>query len=124
MPKRIEPVDLLVGQRVRAYRLARHMSQATLAKKVGVTFQQIQKYESGTNRIASSRLKEMSGVLGVGIAALFGEEEGKNSARHPMAKMLSQPYAARLLKAFGAIPEAKSRLALVKFAERLRQSSD
>ncbi len=119
MPKRIEPVDVLVGQRVRAYRLARRMSQSALAEEVGVTFQQIQKYEKGTNRIGSGRLKNVATVLGVGIGALFAEGESDQSGHDPFTDILSQPYAARLLKAFGAINEGKLRLALVKLAEGL-----
>lgn len=124
MRKRVEPVDVLVGQHVRAYRLARCMSQSALAEKVGVTFQQIQKYEKGTNRIGSSRLKKLSTVLGVGIAALFGEGESDQAVDNSLTGILSQPYAARLLKAFGAITEVKLRGALVRLAERLGEGTE
>jgi len=123
MAKRIEPVDLLVGQRVRAYRLARRMSQSALGEKVGVTFQQIQKYERGTNRIGSSRLKRVATVLGVEIGALFAERESDQSGHDPFTEVLSQPYAARLLAAFGAITESKLRVALVRLAEGLEEST-
>jgi len=119
MPKRIERVDVLVGQRVRAYRLARRMSQSTLAEKVGVTFQQIQKYEKGINRIGSSRLDRIAAVLGVSITALFAQRDSAQSGYDPLGQMLSQPYAARLLKAFCSISEAKLRVALAKLAESL-----
>lgn len=121
MPKRIEAVDVQVGQRVRAYRLARGMSQTALAEKVGVTFQQIQKYEKGINRIGSSRLKRVANVLGVGIASLFAEEgsASEHTGRDPLTEMLSQPNAARLLQAFGGINKSKLRLALVNLAESL-----
>jgi len=119
MPKRIEPVDVLVGQRVRAYRLARQMSQSALADKVGVTFQQIQKYEKGTNRIGSSRLDRIATVLGVGITALFAERDGDRSGYDPLDGLLAQPHSARLLKAFGDITGARLRVALVKLAESL-----
>ena len=119
MAKRIEPVDRQVGQRVRAYRLAQAMSQTTLGQKVGVTFQQIQKYEMGTNRIGSSRLKRVATVLGVSIGALFGDGEDNQPRHDPLTSMLSQPHAARLLKAFGEIPDDKLRLALVHLAEGL-----
>jgi transcriptional regulator with XRE-family HTH domain len=119
MAKRIEPVDRQVGQRVRAYRLAQGMSQTTLGQKVGVTFQQIQKYEMGTNRIGSSRLKRVATVLGVSIGALFGDGEDNQPRHDPLTGMLSQPHAARLLKAFGEIPDDKLRLALVHLAEGL-----
>lgn len=123
MPKRIERVDVLVGQRVRAYRLARGMSQTALAEKVGVTFQQIQKYEKGVNRIGSGRLKRVSTVLGVGIAALFGDEESERPAQDPLTEILAQPLAARLLQAFAGIGDVKLRLGLLKLAEGLAERS-
>jgi len=119
MPKRIERVDILVGQRVRAYRLARQMSQSALAEKVGVSFQQIQKYEKGTNRMGSGRLDRIATVLGVGITALFAERDGARSGADPVDGLLAQPHAARLLKAFCDITEAELRVALVKLAESL-----
>jgi transcriptional regulator with XRE-family HTH domain len=124
MPKRIEPADVLVGQRVRAYRLARRMSQSALAEEVGVTFQQIQKYEKGTNRIGSGRLQNVAAVLGVGIGAFFAEGKSDQSGHDPLTEILSQPYAARLLTAFGAIDEVKLRLALVKLAEGLGERTE
>lgn len=121
MAKRIEPVDVLVGRRVRAYRLSLGMSQTTLGEKVGVTFQQIQKYERGTNRIGSSRLKKVSTVLGVGVGALFAEPESDQAGQDPLTEITSQPHAARLLKAFAAITDDKLRLALVKLTEGLQE---
>ena len=122
MAKRIEPVDALVGRRVRAYRLSLGMSQTTLGEKVGVTFQQIQKYERGTNRIGSSRLKKVATVLGVGVGALFAERTATIKRAHdPLTEITSQPHAARLLKAFAGITDEKLRLALVKLAEGLQE---
>lgn len=59
------PVDLVVGTRVRRARLARGMSQGTLAENIGFTFQQVQKYENGSNRISASKLVEIADNLGV-----------------------------------------------------------
>jgi transcriptional regulator with XRE-family HTH domain len=125
MARRIEPVDAAVGGRVRAYRLSQRMSQAELGRKVGVTFQQIQKYETGANRIGSSRLAKFANALGVQISALFGDEESgraTHSGFDPFVEVLAQPYAARLLKAFGAIRESKLRLSLVQLAETLGEA--
>jgi len=122
MASRVEPVDAAVGGRIRAYRLAQGMSQAELGREVGVTFQQIQKYEKGVNRVGSSWLKQFATIFEVEIGALFGEERssGKShSGYDPFADVLAQPYAARLLKAFGAIPESALRLSLVKLAESM-----
>lgn len=123
MPKRVEPVDVLVGQRVRAYRLSLGMSQSTLGEKVGVTFQQIQKYELGRNRIGSSRLKMIATVLGVGIGALFAEPESDQLQPNALIEIASMPHAARLLKAFAGVTDKNVRLALVRLAEDLRNQA-
>jgi transcriptional regulator with XRE-family HTH domain len=65
------PVDLYVGRRLRSFRLAAGMGQADLAAVVGVTFQQIQKYETGGNRISASKLYEIANALGTDIGAFF-----------------------------------------------------
>ena len=67
----VHPVDEFVGMRLRWLRLRNKISQASLGKQLGVTFQQIQKYEKGTNRISSSRLWQMSDVLRVPISYFF-----------------------------------------------------
>jgi transcriptional regulator with XRE-family HTH domain len=125
MASRVEPVDAAVGGRIRAYRLAQGMSQGELGRKVGVTFQQIQKYEKGINRIGSSRLKKFANIFGVEIGALFGEEatgSRSHSGYDPFVEVLAQPYAGRLLKAFGAIPETALRLSLVRLAESMGEA--
>lgn len=121
MAKRIDPIDVLVGQRVRAYRLSRRMSQSALGEKVGVTFQQIQKYERGANRIGGSRLKKIATILGVNVAAFFGEDgtDCHQTADDLLTNVLSHRYATRLLRAFGAIEDEKQRLALVQLAESM-----
>jgi transcriptional regulator with XRE-family HTH domain len=125
MPKRIDAVDIRLGKRIRVYRISLGISQSALAEKVGVTFQQIQKYERGANRIAGGRLKKVAAVLSVPIAALFGDDEsgGKANTNDLLMEILSQPYAARLLRAFHAIKHAKKRLALVKLAERMGKNT-
>ena len=118
--RRNDPIDVHVGQRIRAYRISQRMSQGALGKKVGVTFQQIQKYERGANRVGSSRLKKIAIALDVSVSALFGE--GPSAANDKMidsllTEVLSQPYAARLLRAFNAITDVKQRLSLLRLAE-------
>jgi transcriptional regulator with XRE-family HTH domain len=68
-----EPVDVHVGSRVRFRRKLLGMSQSKLGEALGLTFQQIQKYESGANRIGSSRLYQLSQILGTSIAYFFDE---------------------------------------------------
>ena len=63
--------DVHIGRRLREARLARGLSQGALGKKLGVTFQQVQKYESGANRIGGSRLWDISGILDVPVGYFF-----------------------------------------------------
>ena len=69
-----DPVDIHVGSRLRIRRLMLKMSQTDLAKTAGITFQQVQKYEKGTNRISSSRLQQFANVLDVQITYFFEQQ--------------------------------------------------
>ena len=72
MPKNgIHPTDKHVGQRVRMRRLMLDMSQTNVADTLGLTFQQLQKYEKGTNRISASRLQRISAILQVPVTFFF-----------------------------------------------------
>ena len=73
------PIDLLVGSRIRKFRKGRGMSQAQLGEKLGVTFQQVQKYENGKNRVGASRLQMISTALGVPVGQLFTDDAGTSS---------------------------------------------
>jgi transcriptional regulator with XRE-family HTH domain len=125
MPKGIDAADRHVGQRVRAYRLSRGMSQSALGEKIGVTFQQIQKYENGVNRIGSGRLQKIAAILGVPIAALFNEDAKASAAGadRVLTEILSKPDAMRLLWAFAAIKDSKQRLALVNLVEYMGRAA-
>ena len=68
--------DAAIGARIRTYRLQRGMSQSALAEKLGLTFQQVQKYEKGANRVAGSRLVEVCNILQVRPEELLGNGDG------------------------------------------------
>lgn len=70
--KRTGALDEEIGERIRSLRLRRGLSQSELGARLGVSFQQIQKYEAGTNRISASRLLDIAMALAVPIADLFG----------------------------------------------------
>ena len=92
------PVDLYVGSRVRLRRTLKGMSQQRLAEALGLTFQQIQKYERGVNRIGSSRLFELSEVLDVPPSFFFdgAPSQTESAAAVPgMAESQPEPYEAR-----------------------------
>lgn len=72
----VDPVDRYVGARIRAERTQVGLTQSQLGAAVGVTFQQIQKYERGTNRVSASMLVRAAKALGVSVSCLFPEPEG------------------------------------------------
>jgi len=115
-PRRPDNIDVEVGRLVRVQRIARGLSQTELGNQIGVTFQQVQKYESGANRISMGRLTRISRVLGVEITYLLGASRRaapataainpKDQAKFSEAVgMLGKIGALRLLKAFNAIPK-------------------
>jgi transcriptional regulator with XRE-family HTH domain len=125
MPRDIDPVDIRVGQRIRAYRLDRRMSQSALGNKIGVSFQQIQKYERGLNRVGIARLKKIAAVFDAALNAFLGDDEkvGDTAIDGLVAEALSRPYAMRMVWAFDAIDDANKRHALVHFVESMGRGS-
>ena len=108
------PVDVHVGKRVRHRRWMVGMTQQQLAGKVGIKFQQIQKYETGMNRISASRLWDIAEALGVSISFFFeGLEE--DVAKAEMEKqgvpgdILADKEALELVRSYYQIPEAQRR---------------
>src|SRR5215510_5624067 len=79
--KKPKPTDVLVGQRVRMARLMANMSQTELGEHIGITFQQVQKYEKRGNRNSWSRLTQISEVLGKPVSGFFNEGRGKAAAK-------------------------------------------
>lgn len=77
------PIDAFVGSRVRMRRLMIGLSQEKLADGLGITFQQVQKYEKGTNRIGASRLQAIADILGVHPSFFFQQEEGSTQSGRP-----------------------------------------
>jgi len=119
--KRPDGVDKIVGRNIRLYRLAKGLSQTDLGNKVGITFQQIQKYEKGVNRVGSGRLFEISRVLGVSVLLLFEGTEitsAKKAESSPLS-LLADPLSRRLVQAFSDISESQTRHSLVVLVESM-----
>ena len=103
------PVDAHVGKRIRHRRWMAAMTQQQLADKVGIKFQQIQKYETGMNRVSASRLWDIADALGVTIAFFFeGLTEGEQ-VLHSGGDILADKEALELVRSYYAIPEAQRR---------------
>ena len=88
------PVDVHVGQRLRLKRSLLGFSQETLGDRIGLTFQQVQKYESGMNRVSASRLYDLSEVLDVPIAYFFEDMSSSTKAQSPSKLMGLDPQSA------------------------------
>lgn len=127
-PKKPNPVDVEVGRRIRLQRKLKEMSQSALADELGITFQQVQKYEKGSNRVGASRMAEIARVLDVPVSHFF-EGQGTqpiNSADEggygtsELAEFLASAEGVSLNRAFSSIasPTVRKRIiGLVKALE-------
>ena len=108
------PVDVHVGKRIRHRRWMNGTTQQQLAEQVGIKFQQIQKYETGMNRVSASRLWDIANVLGVPVSFFFEGMESENVASDNGAAdmpsdILTDKEALELLRSYYAIPENQRR---------------
>ena len=124
------PIDKHVGSRVRMRRMMLGMSQEKLGDALGLTFQQVQKYEKGTNRIGASRLQQISQILQVPVAFFFEGAphlaggpvpEGIEHAPSPayVSDFLATSDGLSLTKAFMRIPDAKLRRRIVDLVQQI-----
>ena len=117
-----DPIDVEVGRRIRIQRTVRGISQSTLGRALGITFQQVQKYEKGTNRVGAGRLTRIAKELDVPVGALLGADgegpkqlsDGSNTLQY-----LAMPGAIRLLAAYAQIADKGTKTALIDLAERI-----
>jgi transcriptional regulator with XRE-family HTH domain len=107
------PIDVHVGKRIRMRRLFLGMNQETLANALGLTFQQVQKYEGGANRVSASRLSAMSDILGVPISFFFGDLQLDDTSATPEERAsrerMERPETIELIRLYYAIPDQRVR---------------
>ncbi|MDV2986985.1 UNVERIFIED_CONTAM: helix-turn-helix transcriptional regulator [Methylobacteriaceae bacterium AG10] len=124
-PKRATKQDRIVGERVQKLRRAKGLSMVALGQAVGVTFQQIQKYENGVNRIGASRLSDIARILEVPVSTLIDDDDGDVvDERVEAFGFLHGHGAVDLLRAFNAIDDDLKRrevLAIVRSVVRIQQ---
>jgi transcriptional regulator with XRE-family HTH domain len=112
------PTDVVVGRNIRLRRLEKRLSQTDLGHRLGVTFQQIQKYENGTNRVGAGRLLQIAEVLDVPVQSFFeGARPGDIPETGSPSKLISGPQALRLARAFARIEDSTVRRAVVGLVE-------
>lgn len=122
-----EAMDIAIGSRIRLRRKELVISQAVLAERVGITFQQIQKYEHGANRVSFSRLVEIAHAMQCTSHDLIGDLDGshKPSAENAIfgdcTALLNVPGAVDLLRAFSRITNGKQRRAVANLAHQLSE---
>ena len=125
-------IDRHVGSRIRMHRMLAGISQERLGESLGVTFQQVQKYEKGSNRVSASRLQHIATMLGVPVSFFF---DGAPSSEQALAGVndraseyvsdfLLTSEGVQLLKAFSQIKNNRARRRIIDLVEALAESDD
>jgi transcriptional regulator with XRE-family HTH domain len=123
-----DPIDKYVGSRIRMRRIMLGMSQEKLGDALGLTFQQIQKYEKGTNRVGASRLQQIADVLQVHVSFMFEGAPSGAAGGGGMSEAASPAYVSDFLatsdglaltRAFTKLKDAKLRRSIVDLVEQI-----
>ena len=124
--RRPNSADIQIGESIRAHRLIIGMSQSDLASRLGVSFQQIQKYEKGMNRVGAGRLPQIARIFDIPISALFeanaDTSPGKSAGAAP-AKLIPDRNTLKLLTSFGGIAHRRVRHSLVDLIDAIAKSA-
>jgi transcriptional regulator with XRE-family HTH domain len=118
-----DPIDIQVGIRIRIRRKQLNLSQSTLADHLGISFQQVQKYERGANRVSASMLVRAAEKLDMSVAELVGEAQGA-VADGEILGMLADPRALDLLRAFSSVDNPKLRAAILDLVRATAEEQD
>lgn len=132
----LNPIDAYVGQRIKERRALVGVSQTGLADNLGITFQQVQKYEKGSNRVSSSRLYEIAQILDCDLKSFFdgvedvipkkGAKKADEKAQDPSVKRAEEfaatPTGADVMKALASIEDAKVKKNLVALVKAVAES--
>ena len=123
MNRKTGAYDIEIGRRIRAQRLSRSMSQEDLADRLGVAFQQLQKYERGENRVSASRLREIALALKLPISSFYGDDRyakpGARAGDIGVQEFITSTRAISLLKNFARIKDASVQNLVVDLCEKL-----
>jgi transcriptional regulator with XRE-family HTH domain len=126
--RRPNSTDVQVGESIRAHRLIAGMSQSDLAKRLGVSFQQVQKYEKGANRIGAGRLPQIASIFNIPIGALFeanaDASPGKGTKRNiAPVNLISDKSALRLLGSYSEIANPPIRRRLIQLVDEIAKAT-
>jgi transcriptional regulator with XRE-family HTH domain len=122
--RRPNSTDIELGESIRARRLIAGMSQGDLAGRLGVSFQQVQKYENGTNRVGAGRLPQIAEIFDVPIGALFDANAVTSRGESPApVKLLPDRSTLKLLTAFDGIAHRKIRHSLIDLVDTIAKAT-
>jgi transcriptional regulator with XRE-family HTH domain len=120
------PIDVQVGSRVRLRRNMLGLSQEKLGESIGLTFQQVQKYEGGANRVSASRLSQIADVLGVPISYFFSDIDlaggDPNGSELEARERMQRPDVIDLIRSYYAIGDARIRHQFLDMVKAVAQS--
>jgi transcriptional regulator with XRE-family HTH domain len=122
MSKKPDPYDIDVGRRIRARRMFRAMSQTQLGEKLGITFQQVQKYEKGTNRVSAGRLKRIAEILDVSVSYFFSLPNTTAPDTADVLGFVNNARALRLMRAYSRIQNSHVQRVLLDLTEEFALS--
>lgn len=118
--------DIQVGESIRAHRVIAGMSQSELAARLGVSFQQIQKYEKGTNRVGAGRLPQIAAIFNIPISALFDANAdaspGASTAGAVPVRLIPDKSALRLLTSFAGVADRAVRHCLIELVDSIAKA--
>jgi len=122
-PRSAGNVDIEMGRRIRLRRVEIGLSQSKLGEKLGVSFQQVQKYEKGVNRVGASRLQQIAEALGVDLTFFY---EGNSKAEREVDSLLflDSSFSLRLLRAYTAVENQAVQRQFVSLVESIVASQD
>jgi transcriptional regulator with XRE-family HTH domain len=115
-----DPIDVYVGTQIRTRRLLLGMNQEELAQRLGLTFQQVQKYESGANRVSASRLWEIAAILKMPIGYFFPMDQVPDQPN----EQLQRPESIELIRFYYAIPDPRMRQQFFEMVKTVSASPD
>lgn len=121
--RKADELDAQIGSKIRQMRKSRGITMQQLAQHLGITHQQVQKYEVGSNRVPVSRLATIADLFGVAVSSFYPQSDEFGFGENPQPAFGSlSGEEVRLLKAFAAIPSAEARKSLLHVANQMAQS--
>lgn len=121
--RRVMVEDALIGDRVRYRRNLIKMTQSELGGKIGTSFQQIQKYEKGMNRISGSRLLQIAEALGCSLEDLLGRTSATPAKSNPFTKFAASKDGIAIIEAMSKISSSRMRRRIIQIAEAVADRS-